>query len=226
MTVAAAVPRKVSRQTLHSEITSQLRDLIVQGHFQPGEKINEVRLGVDLGVSRTPLREAIRTLGSEGLLDLVPNRGAIVRSYSLDDVLDMMEALGVIEQGCAVLTCERATSAELGLFDERQKALLETYRARDRLRYFQINQDLHAMIVGFARNATCKAIHGDLQAKLKRIRFLGNDQPLVWARAVDEHNAINEALQRRDSDTLVTVLRAHTILTVRRIRNSAVGPSL
>jgi DNA-binding GntR family transcriptional regulator len=78
MTVDAAVPRKVSRQTLHSEITSQLRDLIVQGHFQPGEKINEVRLGVDLGVSRTPLREAIRTLGSEGLLDLVPNRGAIV----------------------------------------------------------------------------------------------------------------------------------------------------
>ena len=226
MTIVAAVPRKVSRQTLHSEITSQLRDLIVQGHFQPGEKINEVRLGVDLGVSRTPLREAIRTLGSEGLLDLVPNRGAIVRSFSLEDVLDMMEALGIIEQGCAVLTCERATNAELGLFDERQKALLETYRARDRLRYFQINQDLHAMIVGFARNATCKAIHGDLQAKLKRIRFLGNDQPSVWARAVDEHNAINEALRRRDSDTLVTVLRAHTILTVRRIRDSAVGPSL
>ena len=226
MTIVAAVPRKVSRQTLHSEITSQLRDLIVQGHFQPGEKINEVRLGVDLGVSRTPLREAIRTLGSEGLLDLVPNRGAIVRSFSLNDVLDMMEALGIIEQGCAVLTCERATNGELGLFDERHKALLETYRARDRLRYFQINQDLHAMIVAFARNSTCKAIHADLQAKLKRIRFLGNDQPSVWARAVDEHNAINEALRRRDSDTLVTVLRAHTILTVRRIRDSAVGPSL
>jgi DNA-binding GntR family transcriptional regulator len=226
MTVVAAVPRKVARQTLHSEITSQLRDLIIQGHFQPGEKINEVRLGIDLGVSRTPLREAIRTLGSEGLLDLVPNRGAIVRSFSLDDVLDMMEGMGIIEQGCALLACERATSAELELFDERHQALLETYRARDRLRYFQINQDLHAMIVGFARNATCKAIHGDLQAKLKRIRFLGNDQPSVWARAVDEHNAINEALRRRDSDTLVTVLRAHTILTVRRIRDSAMGPSL
>jgi DNA-binding GntR family transcriptional regulator len=226
MTVAAAVPRKVSRQTLHSEITSQLRDLIIQGHFQPGEKINEVRLGVDLGVSRTPLREAIRTLGSEGLLDLVPNRGAIVRSFSLEDVLDMMEALGIIEQGCAVLTCERATNAELGLFDERHEALLDTYHARDRLRYFQINQDLHAMIVAFARNATCKAIHGDLQAKLKRIRFLGNDQPSIWARAVEEHNAINEALRRRDSDALATVLRAHTSLTVRRIRDSAVGPSL
>jgi DNA-binding GntR family transcriptional regulator len=226
MTVVAAVPRKVSRQTLHSEITSQLRDLIIQGHFQPGEKINEVRLGVDLGVSRTPLREAIRTLGSEGLLDLVPNRGAIVRSFSLEDVLDMMEALGIIEQGCAVLTCERATNAELGLFDERHEALLDTYHARDRLRYFQINQDLHAMIVAFARNATCKAIHGDLQAKLKRIRFLGNDQPSIWARAVEEHNAINEALRRRDSDALATVLRAHTSLTVRRIRDSAVGPSL
>jgi DNA-binding GntR family transcriptional regulator len=226
MTVAAAVPRKVSRQTLHSEITSQLRDLIIQGHFQPGEKINEVRLGGDLGVSRTPLREAIRTLGSEGLLDLVPNRGAIVRSFSLGDVLDMMEALGIIEQGCAVLTCERATNADLGLFDERHNALIETYQARDRLRYFQINQDLHAMIVAFARNATCQAIHSDLQAKLKRIRFLGNDEPSIWARAVEEHNSINEALRRRDSDALVTVLRAHTTLTVDRIRNSAAGPSL
>src|ERR1700691_4895463 len=116
MTDVVATIRKVSRQTLHTEVTSQLRDLIVQGHFQPGEKINEVRLGFDLGVSRTPLREAIRTLGSEGLLELVPNRGAIVRSFSLQDVLDMIEALSIIEQGCAVLTCGRATNAELGLF--------------------------------------------------------------------------------------------------------------
>jgi DNA-binding GntR family transcriptional regulator len=82
------------------------------------------------------------------------------------------------------------------------------------------------MIVAFAGNATCKAIHADLQAKLKRIRFLGNDQPSIWARAVEEHNAINEALRRRDSDALATVLRAHTSLTVQRIRDSAVGPSL
>ncbi len=82
------------------------------------------------------------------------------------------------------------------------------------------------MIVAFARNATCKAIHVDLQAKLKRIRFLGNDEPSVWARAVEEHNAINEALGRRDSDALVKVLRAHTVLTLDRIRNSAAGPSL
>jgi DNA-binding GntR family transcriptional regulator len=75
--------------------------------------------------------------------------------------------------------------------------------------------------------ATCISLSVTLpQAKLKRIQFLGNDQPSVWARAVDEHNAINEALRRRDSATLVTVLLAHTILTVRRIRDSAVGPSL
>ncbi len=223
MTDVVATIRKVSRQTLHTEVTSQLRDLIVQGHFRPGEKINEVRLGLDLGVSRTPLREAIRTLGSEGLLELVPNRGAIVRSFSLQDVLDMIEALGLIEQGCAGLACERATEGELRLFDERNRAMIEAYEARDRLYYFQINQDLHAMIVAFARNNTFKAIHADLQAKLKRIRFLGNDEPSIWARAVAEHNEINNALQRRDGAAIAAVLDAHKTLTIDRIRNSVTG---
>jgi DNA-binding GntR family transcriptional regulator len=226
MTDVVATIRKVSRQTLHTEVTSQLRDLIVQGHFQPGEKINEVRLGFDLGVSRTPLREAIRTLGSEGLLELVPNRGAIVRSFSLQDVLDMIEALSIIEQGCAVLACERASDSELRRFDERNKAMIEAYEARDRLHYFQINQDLHAMIVALARNSTVKAIHSDLQAKLKRIRFLGNDEPNVWARAVADHNEISEALQRRDGAAITAVLDAHKTLTINRIRNSVTGTSV
>jgi DNA-binding GntR family transcriptional regulator len=226
MTDVAATIRKISRQTLHTEVTSQLRDLIVQGHFRPGEKINEVRLGLDLGVSRTPLREAIRTLGSEGLLELVPNRGAVVRSFSLEDVLDMIEALGLIEQACSALACARATEGELRLFDGRNRVMIEAYAARDRLHYFQINQDLHAMIVAFARNNTFKATHADLQAKLKRIRFLGNDEPNIWARAVAEHNEINEALQRRDGNAMVAVLGAHKTLTIDRIRNSVTGTSV
>jgi DNA-binding GntR family transcriptional regulator len=87
--------------------------------------------------------------------------------------------------------------------------MIEAYEARDRLHCFQINQDLHAMIVAFARNNTFKAIHAGLQAKLKRIRFLGNDEPNVWARAVAEHNEINEALQRRDGAAMMAVLGAH-----------------
>jgi DNA-binding GntR family transcriptional regulator len=226
MTAVAATIRKVSRQTLHTEVASQLRDLIVQGHFRPGEKMNEVRLGIDLGVSRTPLREAIRTLGSEGLLELVPNRGAIVRTFSLGEVLDMIEALGLIEQGCAGLACERASDGELRLFDERNETMIEAYKARDRLHYFQINQELHAMIVGLARNNTFKMIHADLQAKLKHIRFLGNDEPNVWVRAVTEHNEINKALQSRDGAAMMAVLGAHKTLTIDRIRNSVTGTSI
>ncbi len=220
---ASPTIEKVARQTLHSEVTSRLRDLIVQGHFAPGERINEVRLGQDLGVSRTPLREAIRTLGSEGILALVPNRGAVVRAFSMQDVVDMIEALSVIEQGCALLACEKATPAELDLFQQRHLAMLAAYRSRERLHYFQLNQQLHGLIVSFARNQTLMAVHEDIQAKLKRIRFLGNDDPAVWARAVAEHNRIAAFLQRRDYDGLASVLRAHKDLTIERIRKSADG---
>jgi DNA-binding GntR family transcriptional regulator len=214
---------KVPRTTLHGEVTSRLRNLIVQGHFAPGERINEVRLGEDLGVSRTPLREAIRTLSSEGLLELVPNRGAIVRAFSIPEVLDMLEALAVIEQGCGELACERATESDLDLFQARQEAMVKSYEGRDRLLYFQLNQELHGMIVSLADNATLGAVHAEIQAKLKRIRFLGNDEPSVWARAVDEHARIAEALQRRKSRDLVAVLRSHNELTLGRVRSAMVG---
>jgi DNA-binding GntR family transcriptional regulator len=221
--MAPVLIAKVPRTTLHSEVTSRLRNLIVQGHFAPGERINEVRLGEDLGVSRTPLREAIRTLSSEGLLELVPNRGAIVRAFSIPEVLDMLEALAVIEQGCAELACERATESDLELFQTRQEAMVKSYEARDRLLYFQLNQELHGMIVGLADNAALGSVHTEIQAKLKRIRFLGNDEPSVWARAVAEHARIAEALLHRDSRDLVAVLRSHNELTLGRVRSAMVG---
>jgi len=214
---------KVARTTLYGEVASRLRNLIVQGHFAPGERINEVRLGEDLGVSRTPLREAIRTLSSEGLLQLIPNRGAIVRAFSVREVLDMLEALAVIEQGCGELACERATASDLDLFRARQEAMVKSYEARDRLLYFQLNQELHGMIASLAGNATLGGVHAEIQAKLKRIRFLGNDEPSVWARAVSEHARIAEALMRRDSPDLVAVLRSHNELTLERVRSAMVG---
>ena len=217
---------KVVRQTLHGEVTSRLRDLIVQGHFGPGQRINEVRLGQDLGVSRTPLREAIRTLSSEGLLELMPNRGAIVRSFSMREVIDMIEALSVIEQGCARLACERATEVEIQRFRNLHAEMVEKYDARERLTYFQLNQELHGMLVGLAENETLMSMHEDIQSRLKRIRFLGNDEPTVWAQAIADHGAMVEALTKRDSDALVAVLRSHKNLTIDRIRNVATGELL
>jgi DNA-binding GntR family transcriptional regulator len=224
--MTAVTIAKVARQTLHGEVTSRLRDLIVQGHFGPGQRINEVRLGQDLGVSRTPLREAIRTLSSEGLLELVPNHGAIVRSFSMREVMDMIETLSIIEQGCAELGCERATEAEIDRFRTLHSEMVENYKARERLSYFQHNQQLHEMLVGFAKNETLTRIHGDIQSRLKRIRFLGNDEPTVWAKAIEEHGAMAEALASRDSDALVAVLRSHKKLTMDRIRSIAAGESL
>jgi DNA-binding GntR family transcriptional regulator len=224
--MTVSIIAKVSRQTLHGEVTAQLRDLIVQGHFAPGERINEVRLGEDLGVSRTPLREAIKTLSSEGLLELVPNRGAIVRAYSMRDVMDMTEALGLIEQGCAAPACLRATEEDIGRFRLLHAEMVQAYDRRERLGYFQLNQAVHAMLVEMAGNQTLLAMHADIQSRLKRIRFLGNDEPTIWAKAIAEHGTMVAALAARNPAALADVLRAHTHLTMERIRGAASGEAL
>ena len=103
---------RITRVTLHDAVLNQIRDMIIEGQLKPGTRINEGQVGAMLGVSRTPLREAIKTLASEGLVELVPAKGAVVRRFSLQDVRDMLEAVGALEQFAARLACERAIDAE------------------------------------------------------------------------------------------------------------------
>lgn len=88
---------RIERHSLHDQILTRLRDIIIEGHLPPGSRINEGQIGAMLGVSRTPLREAIKFLASEGLVELVPARGAIVKKFSAKEVLDILEVLRTLE---------------------------------------------------------------------------------------------------------------------------------
>ncbi len=214
---AANMARLVPRRSLHSDVLAALRDMIIEGELPAGERINETALYPQLGVSRTPLREALKALASEGLVELVPNRGAVVRRFTLDDVTQMLEAVKVIETFAARAVCTRATVEEVSALQLLHKQMRACYRTKNRLEYFKLNQDIHTGLVRAGHNEPLSTMHAGLQARLKRIRYIGNEAPQKWAGAMGEHEEMLAALIVRDGDALAEVVGRHMDETLRRV---------
>src|SRR5205807_4012772 len=132
MTDAEPLDRQpIVRQNLHNAIVTRVRDMIIEGVLEPGARIHEGNLGLSLGVSRTPLREALKFLASEGLIELVPTRGAVVRRFSPQDVQDSLSVLGYLEGLAGRFACARATDEEIAEIRAVHDAMMGFYNARD-----------------------------------------------------------------------------------------------
>ncbi|RYH12012.1 GntR family transcriptional regulator [Tropicimonas sp. IMCC6043] len=213
-------PNRIERQSLHEEILTRLRDRIIEGDLAPGMRLNEGQIGAELGVSRTPLREAIKYLASEGLVELVPTRGAVVKKFSAKEVRDMLEVIRTLEQTAALRACEIASDDSIAairaLHDEMQAA----YERGDRMRYYKLNQEIHTRLVALAENGALSDVHTVLQTRLKRIRYVGHEGPEKWASAIGEHVEMIEALEARDAARLSEVVGRHLTEAWERVRES------
>jgi DNA-binding GntR family transcriptional regulator len=223
------VVRRIARQTLPAQVAERLRDMIAEDALHPGQKLNEVRLAETLYVSRTPLREGIKLLASEGLVDLVPNRGAFVADPSAVEVEDMLTALGGIEAVAAELACMAASDEAIAAVRALHGRMLEAYAHGDRLAYFKFNQQIHLGIASASGNATLRRLHATLNARLYRVRFLTTSPERLsrerWAQAVGEHEAIITAFERRDAAQLHVLLKGHLGNTWKSGRKAATAPS-
>ena len=209
----------IRRQSLHEQVTDRVRDMIIEGELAPGARINEAELVERLGVSRTPLREALRTLAAENLVDTRPSRGSVVRRLTPEDVKAMLQVLAELEALGGRLACRDASNEEIGAILALHEEMMHCYRERDRLPYYKANQAIHAAIAEASGNRVLAEMQGAIQARLKRIRFIGNDTPDNWADAVEEHEAMAEALRARDGERLGAVLSHHLDRTWERVRN-------
>jgi DNA-binding GntR family transcriptional regulator len=210
----------IARPTLHDAIVARVRDMIIEGELTPGTRLHEGNLGKMLGVSRTPLREALKFLVSEGLLELSPGRGAVVRQFSAKDVHDSLIVLGNLEGLAGRLACEHATDVEIRKVRQLHDRMMDMYEKRDRLPYFKLNQSIHSAILRLSNNEALVSVHNVLQARLKRIRYIGNEGPEKWAGAVADHEEMIAALEARDADHLSKILTAHMEKTWERVRNA------
>lgn len=211
---------RIARPSLHDAIVARVRDMIIEGELAAGSRIHEGNLGLKLGVSRTPLREALKFLASEGLLELSPGKGAVVRQFSAKDVHDSLVVLGDLEALAGRLACENASDAEIREVRALHDRMIEMYEKRDRLPYFKLNQNIHSAILSLSKNEALAYVHGILQARLRRIRYIGNEGPEKWAGAVADHEEIISALEARDADRLAKVLVRHMDRTWERVRNA------
>ncbi len=210
----------IARVTLHDEVLTRLRDMIIEGVLPPGSRINEVQAGASLGVSRTPLREAIKSLASEGLVEILPAKGAVVRRFGERDVFHVLEVLKTLEQTAARLLCARAPDDEIAGLSALHEEMMELYRRRDRLAYFKCNQQIHSGIVRASGNPVLAETHDQLQSRIKRVRFVGNDQPDRWAGAVAEHEVMYAAWKARDGERLAAILGLHLDRTMERVKDA------
>ncbi len=199
----------ISRRPLHAEAVDRLRDLITQGKLAPGTRLNERLLCERLGVSRTPLREAIKLLAAEGLVELLPNRGAVVSRIDPKALAETLEVMGALEGLAGELACRRATSARIAEIRALHEKMLARHARGDLASYFRYNQAIHLEIVAASGNARLAATYRQLNANVQRARYMANLSGERWNQAVAEHEEILVALEARNAERLRRLLQDH-----------------
>ncbi len=208
MNIAQSIT-SIPRRSLHDELAEQLRNLIVEGVLEPGTKVPERELCEQFGVSRTPLREALKVLAADGLVTLMPNRGAQVSKLTLAELEEVFPVMGALEALSGELACARITDEQMSHIRSLHSRMSEHYRACELERYFAVNEQIHEAILEAAGNDTLSAQYRSLSTRIRRARYIANMTPERWAQAVDEHEQILQALQERNAASLATILRTH-----------------
>src|ERR1700682_790958 len=195
--------------SLHDEILARLRDYIVEGNIPDGGRVPERQLCAMFGISRTPLREALKGLASEGLVDLLPNRGARVRQLSEHELGELFDVMGGLEALAGRLACENITDGEIAEIERLHYEMYGFYLHRDMHGYFQINQLIHQKIVEASRNETLLTTYANFAGRIRRIRYSANFARERWGEAMREHEMILDALRRRAGSELSDILFQH-----------------
>ena len=206
-------------ETLAERIAQSLRRGILRGDLRPGQPIKERDTAAEMGVSRTPMREAIRLLAQEGLLTLRPSRSPVVADPSLQDIANAVEVMTLLELKSAELACHRASDADLAAI----RAIAETYERQreagaDTIDTFETDMAFHLAVAGASHNPQMAEMHHAFVARLWRVRYLSAIRARSRARVIREHRAIVTALLARDARALTRAIDrhlAHVMVNVR-----------
>lgn len=219
----APLPDALPTEPLAERIAERLRGLILADAIAPGTPLRERQLAERLGVSRTPLRDALKVLAADGLVRLSPHRGATVAALSPAEIDEKLGVLAALEGFAGEEAAGRASDGEIGDLRALHEDLVAAFRRGDRAEYFRLNQAVHARIVALARNATLSGIYDRLNRQLAFYRWQGSADAALWTTAVAEHERITSLLERRDAAGLAAALRAHVGSTWRQVRAKAAG---
>jgi DNA-binding GntR family transcriptional regulator len=190
-------------------VFESLREAIIQGRLKPGERLMEMQLADEMGVSRTPVREAIRKLELEGFVVMIPRKGAYVSGISVKDIVDVFEVRAALEALAAGLAAERITDEELEHLERALVQISEVSVRDDINAMVETDTNFHELIYKACRNDRLVQIVTHLQEQIHRFRITSLSQPGRSRNALAEHRAIVEAISDRNAEAAQERAREH-----------------
>jgi DNA-binding GntR family transcriptional regulator len=210
------------------QVANTLRDMIIRGEMPPGGRIIERALCEQIKVSRTPLREALKLLELEGLIEISQNRGARIMSFTQSEAQNLFEVIAGLESLAAEFAVTRISNADLAVLDDMHKRMCTHYERREKDLYFELNNSIHDTIVRASGNPVLVATHASLMLRARRGRYMAIIEPFRWQESVKEHEAVMAAFHARDPERARLVWRRHLLRTgetVCGVLNSEIGSS-
>ncbi|MEM7022121.1 MAG: GntR family transcriptional regulator [Pseudomonadota bacterium] len=201
--------RSARKGKLHGEATRRLREGIVSGELPPGARLREVQICEELGVSRTPVREAFRTLAAEGLIELLPNRSVVVTELRAADVADLFVVCGHVESLAGDLACRNVAEEELREIGDLLTEMVDEHAKGNRASYLHLNQAIHRRTVEIAANPVLHSVWLSLVPRIQRARAMPLLSRERWSAALLEHTKMFAALTARDGGRLSALTREH-----------------
>src|SRR4030088_2370007 len=205
MTVQPAL----SRKTLYDELVTELRTMIVDGELGPGSRISESRLCDHFGVSRTPLREALKVLSVEGLVILLPNKGSRVARVTRKEMEEIVSVLGALVALAGELACAKIRADEIARIRSLHMQMIDHFRSGDQQSYSALNHDIDDAIFEAAGNKELSETYKQLRKRLRSLHCATPKTPPHWADAVREYEEMVAALAAGDGARFASVARRH-----------------
>ncbi|OYY55385.1 MAG: GntR family transcriptional regulator [Polynucleobacter sp. 24-46-87] len=198
-------------QNLHEATFQKLRALLVEGAIKPGSKLNERELAEQLNVSRTPIREAIRRLAADGLVELIANRGAIAIQLTREDIIHTFDVIATLEGYSGELAAKNISIQALVELEALQYEMMASYARRDLSSYYRLNIQIHNAINQAANNPVLQQLFSQVNARIEALRFRSNQNGVKWEKAVGEHQEMLDALKAHDSARMRKVMMQHVM---------------
>lgn len=195
--------------TIAAQIYRTLAEQIITGALAPGQKLEEKVLAERFGVSRTPIREALRELGARGLIELVPRRGGVVARIGIDELADMLEAECELEALCARLAAQRMSLVEKKQLERVHQESEEYVGRGDDTGYLALNQQFHDLICAGTHSRTIARMVRALRDRLAPFRQAQSGVERRLAVSHEEHTAIVRAILDSDADAAYEAMRNH-----------------
>lgn len=191
---------RITSQALYMQVADKLREQIYQQELTPGDAIDEMALCERFGISRTPLREALKVLNSEGLIELIPRRGSFVRSMDVEELNELFPVMVVLEGLCAREAVENCEAEDLKKLESMHEKLEEFAKVGDVDNYYEQNFVFHQAVQDLSGNKWLQRVIGDLRKVLRLARHMQLTMPGRLKASLEEHRQIMQAFIKNDPD--------------------------